>query len=184
MNNRKGFTLIEILTVILIIGILAGVAYPQYRRVMLKSQGTQAISLLRVMLDSGERLALAKGYRSYVQLRAADTGSTMSTLAHMDMFDSVGMPTGCSVASSYEITCGENASEALRAFRYKLDKSVNGKYYVVAQKLAEPYKGTCLFMEHAADRVTDSGVYCKGTETACSTYGFPESNVDVKFYNN
>ena len=51
MSKRKGFTLIEMLVVVLIIGIIAAIALPQYQKAVLKSRYTQ----LMVMGDAIHR---------------------------------------------------------------------------------------------------------------------------------
>ena len=53
-TNKKGFTLLELLVVVLIIGILAAVALPQYQRAVEKSTATQALSIIKTIYHSIE----------------------------------------------------------------------------------------------------------------------------------
>lgn len=61
MNNKKAFTLIELLVVVLIIGILAAVAVPQYQKAVEKSKATQAITLLKSVVQAMETYYMANG---------------------------------------------------------------------------------------------------------------------------
>ena len=48
---KKGFTLIEMLVVVLIIGILAGIALPQYTNAVEKSKASEALIILKSLRD-------------------------------------------------------------------------------------------------------------------------------------
>lgn len=59
--NNGAFTLIELLVVVLIIGILAAVAVPQYQRAVEKSRAMQAVALLKTVGQATDAYFLANG---------------------------------------------------------------------------------------------------------------------------
>ena len=61
MNNKQAFTLIELLVVVLIIGILAAVALPQYQKAVWKSRYIQAKTMVESLVRAEEIYYLASG---------------------------------------------------------------------------------------------------------------------------
>lgn len=53
--NQSGFTLLELLVTVLIIGILSAVALPQYRKAVDRARVSEAMEVLPALFDSRER---------------------------------------------------------------------------------------------------------------------------------
>lgn len=60
-SNKKAFTLIEMLIVVLIVAILAAIALPQYRSAVQISKLKSQLGSLRPLMDAQERYYLATG---------------------------------------------------------------------------------------------------------------------------
>ena len=65
---KKGFTLIETLTVVIIIGILTAIAIPQYNKVIKRGRFTKAQVMAKSLYDSCERLLSEFGVETFNSL--------------------------------------------------------------------------------------------------------------------
>lgn len=55
MNKKMGFTLLELLTVVMIIATLTAIAVPQYRRTIRRSQAAEGLMNLRTIYEAASR---------------------------------------------------------------------------------------------------------------------------------
>lgn len=65
-NNDRGFTLIEMMIVVAIIGILAAIAYPSYQRYVIKTKRTDMMTEMQNIASEIESRKLAQGSYSTI----------------------------------------------------------------------------------------------------------------------
>ena len=70
-TSRKGFTLLELLIVIVILGVLAGLAIPAYQGAVEKARGQEALTALQATREACVRFYAING--SYASIDAALT---------------------------------------------------------------------------------------------------------------
>ncbi len=130
-----GFTLVELMIVIVIVGILAGVAYPGYQDYVERSRRTDAKSLV---LLTGQRLE-----RCYAN-NATYAGCVSGTLDSTEGYYQASVITQSSAPTTYTVTViplGEPQINDTDCARFELDQSGTRSAFDADGTLDN--KGTC-----------------------------------------
>ncbi len=144
--NKKGFSLMEVLTVVIIVGILSSVAIPQYRKIMEKGRFTKAQAMAKSLRDSCERLVAEFGVESYQDLRA-----DKKQMNDLDVVDATTLPLGFTF---------NNTALIGRGFAY----TIIGNCNINIQKIAGNYKAKFVF--------TGTEFICTDVDAeSCNVYG-------------
>lgn len=77
---KKGFTLVEIMIVVAIIGLLAAIAIPSFMRARTTSQQNACINNLRQIEAAKDQFALENGLTNSAQVTGADDTARFTTL--------------------------------------------------------------------------------------------------------
>lgn len=140
MNQQKGFTLIELMIVVAIVGVLAAVAIPVYRDYLPRSQLTEAMSLA-----DGVKVKVAETFaQDGTCPENGNAGIAAETAIHglyVAKVSAGGTPAasgGCTIVA----TIGGGASTLIqnKTVTYTLDRADQGAYtWVCTSNAAQKY---------------------------------------------
>ncbi len=113
-QKESGFTLLEIIIVIIIVGVLASLALPKFFKTVEYSRATEALASLNAVRQSMERCYLQRA--SY---------ATCNAFANLDMEDPANSPNN---HFTYSFTSVAATTFSIRAVRTTRDGGVAGDY--------------------------------------------------------
>jgi len=101
---QQGFTLIELMIVVAIIGILAAVAIPAYQDYTAKAQASEAYTLLAGLKTPMVELSSASGITTACALAAYPGATTAGKSVALIEMDVAGVATSCNVTATFAAT--------------------------------------------------------------------------------
>ena len=129
---QKGFTLIELMIVVAIIGILAAVAIPAYQDYIAKAQATEAFSLL-----DGLKTPIAEAFSQDPTTACASPLGSVTGGKYLASMAFTGAATTCSIVATYQAT-GTSSKVASKTVTMLYDSTVGS--WVCSSTLAAEIK--------------------------------------------
>ncbi len=142
--NNNAFTLIELLVVVLIIGILAAVALPQYQKTVEKSRAMQAMVMVKAIADANERYFLANGeYAHDLDLLDIEVPGTDYVVAGKKRKQTKYFDFGTENAAGGGIAVSNRKQNGSFKYYYLLRYANNPKIYCHSQDTGTDIYGIC-----------------------------------------
>ena len=164
--QKRAFTLMELLVVILIIGVLAATALPSYRRAMERTRAAEALTALRAIYDACERIGWDRGYAN------EDDGGVGSCKKAVMEGKVTFKKLDISIVGDYQ-----DLDKSLQTdrFLYSLD-AADGKPVLTAKRSAGPCQGANITFDGRSFGCENGGT---GTdaEEACKIWGSDNWNL-------
>ena len=167
--NRQGFSLIELLVVVLIISVLAAVALPQYQKAVEKSRAVQALTMVKAISKAQDLYHMeAKKYATSLEELSIDIPGEdiiydTRHRKHYNFFDfgtqcipSVEAKAPCLAVSNRWNTSSPTPSESHYSFiRFKHDPRI----FCCVDSMHDPYEVCRRFTSSSSIEIADMPCY-------------------------